>query len=128
LPWDDLLDVIENSKIISSLRIEEVKLHSLYIVDNTEMGKQYKNGEINIISKEEYTNRVITFLEYLDPNIVIQRIIGRAPEENTLFVNWNESWWKIRDEIVSSMKENGRYQGSKFDYLNGKALKNLCKL
>ena len=123
LPWDNLLDVIENSKIISSLGIDEVKLHSLYIVENTKMGQQYKNGDIDIISKEEYINRVITFLEYLDPNIVIQRIMGRAPEENTLFVNWNESWWKIRDEIVSSMEEQGKKQGSKFNYLNGKALK-----
>lgn len=123
LPWDNLLDVIENSKIISSLGIDEVKLHSLYIVENTKMGQQYKNGDIDIISKEEYINRVITFLEYLDPNIVIQRIMGRAPEENTLFVNWNESWWKIRDEIVSSMEEQGKKQGNKFNYLNGKALK-----
>lgn len=123
LPWDDLIDTIENAKILSSLGIDEVKLHSLYIVEGTRMGEQYKNGEIQIISKEEYENRVITFLEYLDPNIVIQRIMGRAPEENSLFVNWHESWWKIRDEIVSKMVEEKRFQGSKCNYLNGKALK-----
>lgn len=125
LPWDDMLDTIENSKIISSLGVDEVKIHSLYIVENTKMGEGYKNGEIEIISKEDYINRVIAFLKYLDPNIVIQRIIGRAPEENTLFVNWNESWWKIRDEIVSKMEKENKFQGSKFNYLNGKALKNL---
>lgn len=125
LPWDDMLDTIESSKIISSLGVDEVKIHSLYIVENTKMGEEYRNEEIEIISKEDYINRVIAFLEYLDPNIVIQRIIGRAPEENTLFVNWNESWWKIRDEIVSKMEEENKFQGSKFNYLNGKALKNL---
>ena len=123
LPWDDMLDTIENAKILSSLGIDEVKLHSLYIVEGTEIGEQYKNGEIDIISKEEYINRVITFLEYLDPNIVIQRIMGRAPEENSLFVNWKESWWKIRDEIVTKMVVEDRYQGKCFNYLNGKALK-----
>lgn len=123
LPWDDSIDIIENAKILSALRVDEVKLHSLYIVDGTVLGEQYKNGEIDIISKEEYINRVITFLEYLDPSIVIQRIMGRAPEENTLFVNWAQSWWRIRDEIVAKMKNENRYQGSKFNYLNGKALK-----
>ena len=54
---------------------------------------------------------------------MVQRIIGRAPEENTLFVNWNESWWKIRDEIVAQMEERKTKQGIKCDYLNGKALK-----
>ncbi|WFA09393.1 TIGR01212 family radical SAM protein [Tissierella sp. Yu-01] len=125
LPWDNMLDAKENAKIVSALGIDEVKLHSLYIVEGTKMGEQYKNGEIEIISKEEYINRVISFLEYLDPNIVVQRIMGRAPEENTLFVNWHESWWKIRDEIVAKMESEKRYQGSKFNYLNGKALKNF---
>ncbi len=125
LPWDNIHDTIENAKIISALGIDEIKLHNLYIVDGTPMAEQYKNNEIDIISKKEYIHRVITFLEYLDPNIVVQRIMGRAPEENTLFVNWHESWWKIRDEIVTKMEEENRYQGSKFNYLNGKALKNF---
>lgn len=123
LPWDNRLDTIENAKIISSLGIDEIKLHSLYIVKGTKLGDQYEKKEIEIISKEEYMERVIIFLEYLDPKIVVQRIIGRAPEENALFVNWNESWWKIRDTIIERMEEGSRYQGKKFGYLNGKALK-----
>lgn len=123
LPWDDMDDTVENAKIVSALGIEEVKLHGLYIVDNTELGNMYKAGQISIISKQEYKERVITFLEYLDKDIIVQRIIGRAPEENSLFVNWNESWWKIRDEIVTDMKERHTTQGIKCDYLNGKALK-----
>jgi len=123
LPWDNDIDVIENAKIISSLGVEEIKLHALYIVDGTALGNLYKRGEISLISKEEYIERVILFLEYLDPNIVIQRIIGRAPEKNSLFTNWNESWWKIRDEIVSIMERRHSRQGTKFNYLNGKGIK-----
>ena len=123
LPWDLELDVIENAKVISSLGVEEIKLHALYIVDGTALGEMYKKDEIQLISREEYMERVIVFLEHLDPNIIVQRIIARAPEENALFVNWNESWWKIRDEIVQTMVDRGTHQGQKFDYLNGKALK-----
>ena len=113
LPWDDMDDVVENAKILNVLKIDEVKLHALYIVDGTVLGEMYKRGDIELISKEEYQERVIRFLEYLDENIVVQRIIGRAPEENSLFVNWNESWWKIRDEIVYEMKKRNIRQGIK---------------
>ncbi|GFN34257.1 tRNA modification radical SAM protein MnmL/YtqA [Tepidimicrobium xylanilyticum] len=123
LPWDNMEDVIENAKILSALAVDEVKLHALYIVKNTELGKIYEEGKIELISKEEYKERVITFLEYLDEDIIIQRIIGRAPEEDTIFVNWNESWWKIRDEIVEEMKKRNTKQGTKCNYLNGKALR-----
>lgn len=122
-PWDNMDDVIESAKILSALEVEEVKLHALYIVEGTVLGNMYKEGDISLVSKEEYMERVITFLEYLSPNIVIQRILGRAPEENTLFVNWGESWWKIRDEIVLEMERRKTYQGRKWNYLNGKALK-----
>lgn len=125
LPWDDMLDVAENAKIISALNVDEVKLHSLYIVDGTVLAEKYENNQIIMISKDEYIDRVIIFLEYLNPEIIVQRVIGRAPKENTLFVNWQESWWKIRDEIVALMEKRKCYQGIKFDYLNGKALKNL---
>ncbi|ONI40181.1 TIGR01212 family radical SAM protein [Candidatus Epulonipiscium fishelsonii] len=123
LPWDDELDVIENAKIMSALKINYVKLHALYILKNTVMGEQYLNGEINLISEDEYKQRVITFLRYLDPNIVIGRIIGRVPEEYAIFANWGTSWWKIHDEIIEQMQQNNYKQGDLCNYLNGKALK-----
>ena len=125
LPWDNMNDVIENAKVLSALKIDYVKLHSLYIVDGTYLGELYKNEEINLISKEEYVDRVVEFLAYLKDDIVIQRLIGRAPKENTLFVNWDTSWWKIKDDILDKMDKENLYQGKKCDYLNGKALKNF---
>ena len=121
-PWDDLNYVIENAKILSSLKVDQVKLHALYIVKNTKMAEQYVNGELTLIDKDEYKERVITFLEYLAKDIVVQRLIGRAPESNTLFSNWKTGWWKIRDEITKTMQERGCYQGRLCDYLNGKAV------
>jgi radical SAM protein (TIGR01212 family) len=123
LPWDTIEDVIETAKVVSALKIEQVKLHALFIVKNTPMAVMYENNEINIIEVEEYKNRVITFLEYLSPDVIIQRIIGRAPEENTLFVNWNTSWWKIRDDIEEKMLCENHYQGRMFNYLGGKAVR-----
>ncbi|SET15941.1 hypothetical protein SAMN05660297_01540 [Natronincola peptidivorans] len=123
LPWDHKEDVIENAKIISALKIHQVKLHALYLVEGTVMGEMYKRGEFQLISVEEYKDRVMTFLEFLDPSIIVQRLIGRAPEENSIFVNWNMSWWRIRDEIHEEMEKNHRYQGKKADYLGGKAVK-----
>lgn len=116
LPGDDMYDTIETAKILSVLKVEQVKIHSLYIMDNTEMGRQYKENEIVLISKDEYIERAITFLEYLNKNIVVQRLVGRAPKEDSLFVNWGMSWWKIKDEILNIMFKQDRYQGKKAKY------------
>ena len=123
LPWDDDLDVIEDAKVLSALGVNQVKLHALYIVKGTVMAQQYEAGELKLVSREDYENRVIAFLEHLAPEIIVQRIIGRAPEANTLFSNWHTGWWKIRDHIINVMKQEGRYQGRLCDYLNGKAVR-----
>lgn len=122
LPWDDITDVTESAKFLSALKTDHVKLHALYILKNTIMGKQYENREFEIISLDEYVERTITFLEYLSPKISIQRLIGRAPENETIFSNWNTSWWKIKEMIEFKMEKEERYQGNKFNYLNGSAL------
>lgn len=113
LPGDDMVDTVEAAKILSILKVDQVKIHSLYIMENTKMGILYENKEITVITEEEYVERVITFLEYLHKDIAVQRLVGRAPKENSLFVNWGMSWWKIRDDILEKMEREGRYQGSK---------------
>ncbi|MEG6585549.1 TIGR01212 family radical SAM protein [Dendrosporobacter sp. 1207_IL3150] len=123
LPWDDTTDVIENAKILSAIRVDQVKLHALYIVKGTAMADMYQQGLISLISKEEYVERVVTFLEYLHPDIVVQRLIGRAPESNTLFTNWQTGWWKIRDSIEKTLEERESYQGKRCTYLNGSAVR-----
>lgn len=125
LPWDNIKDVIETSKIISSLKNNHVKMHALYIMKNTKMAEQYEKNEFEIISYKEYIQRVITFLQYLSPEISIQRIIGRAPEKDSVFVNWNMSWRKILNETENIMENNNIYQGMNFNYLNGSALKKI---
>lgn len=111
LPYDDLLDNIETAHLLNALSVEEVKLHALYLLKNTKMGKLYEAGEIKVCDVSEYKYRCIQFLRHLDSKIVVQRIIGRAPEENSLFCNWNSSWWKIRDDIIKEMEDNNYYQG-----------------
>ena len=122
LPWDTMDDVIEGAKTLSALQVDQVKLHALYLVRNTKMARDYEAGEFTLISAEEYARRVVEFLRYLDPNIVLQRLVGRAPEENTIFTNWSMGWWRVQDLIDQIMEDEDISQGSGYDYLHGAAV------
>ena len=122
LPWYDIEDVIECAKVLSALGVNQVKLHSLYIVKDTPLAGMYENNEFSMGTYFDYVEKAITFLEYLSPDIIIQRLIGRAKEERTIFCNYGTSWWKIKDNIDSEMELRDIRQGDKFGYLNGKAL------
>lgn len=122
LPWDTMDDVIEGAKTLSALQVDQVKLHALYLVKNTKMARDYEAGEFTLISAEEYARRVVEFLRYLDPMIVLQRLVGRAPEENTIFTNWSMGWWRVQDLIDQIMEDEDISQGSGYDYLHGAAV------
>lgn len=111
LPWDEDVDILEAARLMNLLSIDEIKLHSLYITENTALGQMYKDGLVEIGTDQDYKDRVKLFLSNLNEDIVIQRLIGRVPEEGSLFANWGRSWWAIRDEIEEEMKREGLYQG-----------------
>ena len=125
LPNDSIRDTVETAKILSALKSDIVKIHSLYIAKNTKLCKQYENATIELCSKEEYIQRLVCFLEYLSPQIVVERLFSRVPEEDAVFSNWGTSWWKLQDEFMEEMIKQETFQGKKFNYLNGSALNNL---
>ncbi|WKY49112.1 TIGR01212 family radical SAM protein [Eubacteriaceae bacterium ES3] len=111
LPWDSESDVIKAAGILSELKTDFVKCHSLYIERNTVLNNWYQAGKVKLLSQDEYIHRAILFLEYLDQEIVIQRLIGRAPAADSVITNWNTSWWKIKEELEKEMISENRYQG-----------------
>lgn len=113
LPWDNIKDVRQTARIINALDVKEVKIHSLFVIKGTKLYQMYKNNEFTMPSKQEYEENVITFLRLIKPDVAVQRLVGRAPEEETAFCNWDTSWWAIRDEIVEIMNNNGFVQGDK---------------
>ena len=125
LPGDEMIDVIETAKLLSALKVNVVKMHSLYIAKNAILCNAYEDGSIQICEKDTYLERLITFLEYLDPNIAVERLFSRIPEKDAAFSNWGIAWWKLLDETVAMMKDRTSYQGKSFHYLNGSALEKL---
>lgn len=114
LPQDEIEDTIETAKVLSALRIPIVKIHSLYIAKNTPLCEAYENGTITICSKEEYMERLIAFLEYLNPDIAIERLFSRIPEKDAVFCNWGMSWWKLKEEVIVLMNQRNVKQGSAY--------------
>ena len=123
LPGDEMEDVIESAKIISALKSDQVKIHSLYVVSGTKLGEMYQQREFEVISLEEYVDRVVTFLEYISSDMVVQRLVGKGPQDKILFNNWDRSWWYLKERIEQELVDRDTYQGAKCDYLNGKAVR-----
>lgn len=111
LPYDTMEDVKETVDIVSALPVTIVKLHSLYIPQNTKLSYEYEHGTISICSSEEYIKRLVFFVEHLRPDIVIERLFSRIPEADSVFSNWGKSWWVLMEEWKLAMRRSNSWQG-----------------
>lgn len=111
IPFENQEQVVKNAVMLTKEGINQVKCHSLYILNDTKLGNMYSNGEFQMFDCSEFIARTILFLRNLDKSIVVQRLMGRAPADRTLFCNYGRSWRAVVDEIESVMSKNKWVQG-----------------
>lgn len=117
LPGETREEMLNQVDIISELPLKTVKFHQLQIIKGTMMEKEFleKPEDFKLFSWEEYLDFFITFLERLNPAIVVERFTGEAPPR---FLT-GEGWGKKRtDQIVSliekRLEELDTRQGKKY--------------
>lgn len=114
LPGETREEMLEQARIISDLPLKTVKFHQLQIIKGTAMEKEFRSKptDFKLFSWEEYLEFFISFIERMNPSIVIERFTGEAP----LRFLTGEGWGKKRtDQIVSliekRMEELDTWQG-----------------
>lgn len=111
LPYETKEMMIETIKYINALPIDGVKIHMLSILKNTRLEKIYKEKPFKILTKEEYIDIVCDQLEYLRPEIVINRITGDPKKEDLIKPNWLIKKFCVLNDIDKEMKKRNSYQG-----------------
>ena len=104
LPGETRDEMLNQVDIISRLPVKTVKFHQLQIIKGTAMEIEFKNnpGDFELFTWEEYLDFFISFLERLNPAIVVERFTGEAPPR---FLT-GEGWGKKRtDQIVNLIEK-----------------------
>ena len=113
LPYETKEMMIDTVKYLNKLDIQGIKIHMLSIVKNTKLEKLYKDRPFHILTKEEYIDIVCQELEYLRPEIVINRITGDPKKEDLIEPNWLIKKFCVLNDIDKEMKKRNIYQGDK---------------
>ena len=118
LPYETKEDMIETVKYLSNKKILGIKIHMLHILKNTKLFSLYLKENFHVLTKEEYVNIVCDQLEYLNENIVINRITGDPKEDDLLEPTWLVKKFGVLNEIDKELKRRNTYQGFRRSILN----------
>lgn len=111
LPHETENDMYETILHLNTLDIQGIKIHSLFVLKNTELGKMYQEKQFEVLSLEEYVKIVSKQIALLKPNIIIHRINGDAPKDMLIAPEWSLKKLVVMNEIDKYMKINNLYQG-----------------
>ncbi len=105
--------MIETVKYLNNLNIDGIKIHMLSVLKDTPLAKLYEIKPFHLLSEEEYVDIVCDQLEYLKPEIVIQRLTGDPMTDDLIAPLWLPKKTQVLNDIDKEMAKRNSYQGIK---------------
>lgn len=121
LPDENLEDMAETARVISRLGIQAAKLHMLYVAKNSQLARKHKKGDVPLLSKRQYIQAAVHFLEHLSPEVVIQRLVSEAHSDLLIAPEWLKNKSEVIKEIEEELEEKNTWQGKKYQSLSDKS-------
>lgn len=115
LPGESKEDMMKTAIALSDLPLSGVKIHVFHVMRDTKLEKLYRSGKIELVNPEEYAGLACDFLERLNPDIVIMRLVSNARDEVLLAPKWINDKQKLLSMISAEFKKRGTYQGIKYE-------------
>ncbi|HIO95548.1 MAG TPA: TIGR01212 family radical SAM protein [Campylobacterales bacterium] len=111
LPGETQEMMLESAKQSYEWGIDSVKYHPLYVVKNTLLANQYRQGKFTPINKEEYIDTLIKAIKMKPDHISIQRVTAGIDDDTLLAPAWCGSGRNQMMNYISKAmaKEGWRY-------------------
>ncbi len=115
LPGETNAEIIETAQTLNRLPISNVKLHNLHVLSNTPLADIYKQGQFAPLGLQDYSSRVILFLQHLSPEIAVQRLSAVASRWDELLApDWTRNKLKTAQFIADELNTRGAWQGKNY--------------
>jgi radical SAM protein (TIGR01212 family) len=111
LPGETREDIIETARVLATLPIHGIKIHSLLALKGTRMGDLYEQGKITLMEKDDYVQTVCDILEILPPEMVIQRLTADGYRDIFLAPPWAVNKMDVLNTIDGELDKRDTYQG-----------------
>lgn len=127
LPQEDHAMMMETARVVAQHDVQGIKIHLLHLLKNTGMVKQYEEGLLELMSKDDYVNTVCDQLEILPPEMIIHRLTGDGPPNLLIGPDWSLKKWEVLNAIDWELENRESYQGKHFTAPTGSPISRLAQ-
>ncbi|MCQ2491330.1 MAG: TIGR01212 family radical SAM protein [Ruminococcus sp.] len=111
LPGESREMMTETARQTAMLAPDGVKLQMLHVIRGTRLAEMYENGSVPLLSRDEYIDTVVSQLEVLPPETVIERITGDGDKRKLIAPLWSADKIAVLGGIDKRLAELDTWQG-----------------
>ncbi len=112
LPGEDKDMMVYSARVVGELEPHCVKLHLLHILRGTRMEKELAQGDLRLLERDEYVDIIVSQLEVLPPEVIIQRLTGDGGRDSLIGPLWSLKKFEVLNAIDKEMARRDTYQGA----------------
>lgn len=114
LPGESPEMMRQTAQYIGENGVQGIKLQLLHILEGTELETMYREGNIHVMSLEEYLSALALCIESLPPQIVVHRLTGDGPKRDLIAPAWSADKKKVLNAINRAFERDNIMQGRRF--------------
>lgn len=111
LPGEDMAESLRQAPIISSLKLDILKIHQMQIIRNTLLAQQYDKEPFHVYSVDEYIELITKYIQRLRIDLVLERFVSQSPKELLIAPKWGLKNYEFTNLLTNHLKAAGAYQG-----------------
>lgn len=108
-------DMIETARVLSRMEPEGVKIHLLHVLKDTVCEKEYNEGLLRVLEKDEYIDITVDQIRHFKPTCVIERVTGDGKKESMIAPLWSLDKISVLGGIDKLFSEKGAFQGDLYE-------------
>ncbi len=114
LPGENVDDICNTIDLLSSLKVDGVKIHSTYVTSDTVLYNMYNAGVYTPITQDYYVDMVCNIIARMSPDIIIHRINADPPRELFIAPDWMLHKKLVLNAINRELDVRNIYQGCNY--------------
>ncbi|CAM2856234.1 TIGR01212 family radical SAM protein [Hathewaya histolytica] len=117
LPGESKYDMLDTIRYLANMDIQGIKIHLLHLMEGTSLVKLYNNGELELMTMDDYLEVICEAITLLPPSVVIHRLTGDAPRNLLIGPMWSLRKWEVLNAIDKKLEDEDIFQGKKYKSL-----------
>ncbi len=115
LPQQSYEEMMLDAERLASLDIQGIKFHILHVLKDTVLESWYREGRLELLSKDEFVRIICDFLEIIPPHFVVLRLVSTADPAYLIAPKWINQRSKVLYQIEKELEKRGTHQGFRYE-------------